>query len=80
MKRFTEMTFFEIVQNIDTLKTKYDSVFVSFFWQEKLKKWRLFVYSFKIRETQKDRIWEYLNGDLPLEKLRELAGFEKKGK
>lgn len=80
MKRFSEMSFFEIVENIDTLKTKYDGIFVSFFWREKVKKWRLFVYSFNIKETQKDRIWEYLNNDIELQLLQEIAGFEKKHK
>lgn len=72
------MSFVEIVENIDTLKTKYDGVFVSFFCHEKVRKWRIFIYSFNIKESQKDRIWEYLNNDIKLERLQELAGFEKK--
>lgn len=74
------MSFVEIVENVDTLKTKYNGVFVSFFCQEKVRKWRMFIYSFKIKESQKDRIWEYLNNDIELERLHELAGFEKKDK
>ena len=62
----------EAIKNLRTLKIQYDEFLMSFFTiKEKnkfIKETRDSIYSLLIEEFQKDRIWEYMNGDiLPLE-------------
>lgn len=70
------MSFKEIVINIEALKDKYDLALMSFFNFELLGKWKQFIYSFSIKEWQKDRIWECLNNDISTKELKNIAGFE----
>ena len=76
MRKYTDMSFREIVLNIETLKASYNVALMSFLNSEKLKLWKELIYSFNIREWQKDRLWEYLNNDISISELRTIAGFE----
>ena len=64
MKKISEMSYREIVNNIDKIKDKYDEVFLSFFVAEKIREWKDFIYSLKINDNQKNKLWEYLNEDI----------------
>lgn len=70
------MTFKEVIENIEALKDKYDLAFMSLFNYELIHKWKEFIYSFNLKEWQKDRVWECLNDDITINELRYIAGFE----
>lgn len=70
------MSFKEIVMNIEALKVNYNVALMSFFNVNKIYTWKQFIYSFNLKEWQKDRIWEYLNNDISINELRIIAGFE----
>lgn len=70
------MSFKEIVFNIKALKVNYNVALMSFFNYEKIGAWKQFIYSLNIREWQKDKIWEYLNNDISISELRQIAGFD----
>ena len=72
-----------IIDNIEVIKVQFVGVITSFscFEEEQkliyIQKIRKQVYSLKFPEWQRDRIWEYLNGDLPIEKLKKIVGANK---
>ncbi len=55
-----------------TLKELYKSLLMPFFNVKEIRFWRDLLYSLDIEEWKKDRIWEYLNGDVELEVLIEI--------
>ena len=66
------LTFEEILQNAEALKTRYQGFLSPFFNVEKIVKWRDYVYSLPIDEWKSDRIWEYLNDDITLDKFKRI--------
>lgn len=66
------LTFKEILQNAEALKTRYQGFLSPFFNAEKIVEWRDYVYSLPIEEWKSDRIWEYLNDDIPLDKFKRI--------
>lgn len=66
------LTFKEILQNAEALKTRYQGFLSPFFNVEKIVEWRDYVYSLPIEEWKSDRIWEYLNDDIPLDKFKRI--------
>ena len=66
------LTFKEILQNAEALKTRYQGFLSPFFNVERIVEWRDYVYSLPIEEWKSDRIWEYLNDDIPLDKFKRI--------
>lgn len=58
----------EIVANLRTLRFQYEGTLSSFFYLRDennfIKATRDNLYAMQLEEFQKDRIWEYMNGDL----------------
>ena len=66
------LTFKEILENAEALKTRYQGFLSPFFDSQKIIKWRDYIYSLPIDEWKSDRIWEYLNDDIPYEKFKKI--------
>ena len=66
------LSFEGILKNIQVLKTRYQGFLSPFFNVEKIVEWRDYVYSLPIEEWKSDRIWEYLNDDIPLDKFKRI--------
>lgn len=66
------LTFKEILQNAEALKTRYQGFLSPFFNVERIIEWRDYVYSLPIEEWKSDRIWEYLNDDITLDKFKRI--------
>lgn len=68
----------EVVNNIETIESEYTSTIVSFSCfnlKDKCKYIRQVkdqIYQLKMSETKRNRIWQYLNGDVDYESLLEL--------
>lgn len=70
------LTFKEILQNAEALKTRYQGFLSPFFNVKRIIEWRDYVYSLPIEEWKSDRIWEYLNDDITLEKFKRIFMFK----
>ena len=74
-----DLSFIEIVKCVGILKQSYDLFLVSFFsapsWVRavRIKDFRDIIYSMKLAEWKKDKIWEYLNNDMTLDELKNIA-------
>jgi hypothetical protein len=75
-----DLTFKEIVNNIQAMKSRYKRVLSLFSCGFDIKKKNNYIYQTKIeiyslfKETWKsDRIWNYMNDDLSYEELLEIA-------
>ena len=66
------LTFKEILQNAEALKTRYQGFLSPFFNVERIIEWRDYVYSLPIEEWKSDRLWEYLNDDITLDKFKRI--------
>lgn len=58
-----------IIDNGRALREMYNELLCPFFNVKKIREWRNMLYQLGIEEWIKDRIWEYLNGDIELEEL-----------
>lgn len=62
----------EILKHAEALKTEYKEVLASFLWHEGkkrlayIKEIKKTIYSLKIEEWKKNKIWEYFNDDIKL--------------
>ena len=68
-----------IQDNIEAIKSEYEGILLSFFWNELKEKCRFThdirtqVFNLnKIQYWQRERLWEVMNGDLEIEKFRRL--------
>lgn len=73
MEKNINITFKEIVKNCEELKLRYTESLTPFFNIKKIRLWKSAIYSLKMEEWKKDRIWEYLNGDIDIEVLKKLT-------
>ena len=60
------------IMNARTLKELYSGLLMPFFNEKEIRFWRNLLYSLNLEEWKKDRIWEYLNGDVELEILLDI--------
>ena len=65
-------TFKEVVLNIEALKSQYKEFLSPFFNNKKVVEWRDKIYALRMEEWRRDRLWEYLNGDIELDVLQKL--------
>lgn len=74
-----DLTYKEFIKNIEALKTNYNVFVASFFIFEAKQKlsfikcFKRQIYQLKFEKWKKDRIWEYLNGDIDIEVLKKLT-------
>ena len=73
MNNFEKMTFRQFVENCEALKSQYEEVLSPFFNVQLVRCWKKMIYGLNIEEWKKDRLWEYLNDDVPIELLRKLV-------
>jgi hypothetical protein len=66
------LSFEGILKNIEVLKTRYQGFLSPFFNVKRIVEWRDYVYSLPIEEWKSDRIWEYLNDDITLDKFKRI--------
>ena len=66
------LSFEGILKNIEALKTHYQEFLSPFFNVKRIIEWRDYVYSLPIEEWKSDRIWEYLNDDITLDKFKRI--------
>ena len=70
-----DWTFGEVVENLQALKLQYEEVLASFYYFDlkkavsKKREIKKIFYSFKLKDWQKDKIWEYMNGFETLQTL-----------
>lgn len=58
-----------IIDNGRTLRGMYNELLCPFFNEKEIRFWRNLLYQLELEEWKKDRIWEYLNGDIEIEEL-----------
>jgi hypothetical protein len=73
MNEFEKMTFRQFVENCEALKSQYEEVLSPFFNVQLVRCWKKMIYGLNIEEWKKDRLWEYLNDDVPIELLKKLV-------
>ena len=79
MEISSDWNFKYIQNNIEAIKSEYEGILLSFFWNEIKEKYKFThetrnkVFSLnKIQYWQRERLWEVMNGDLEIEKFRRL--------
>ena len=73
MNDFEKMTFRQFVENCEALKSQYEEVLSPFFNVQLVRCWKKMIYGLNIEEWKKDRLWEFLNDDVPIELLKKLV-------
>lgn len=72
MEDLFNITFKEFVNNCRVLKTQYDELFTPFFMAKTIRCWKVMIYSLNMPEWKKDKIWNFLNGDMEYDDLVKL--------
>lgn len=65
--------FYFLIDNIEVIKANYTRLLSPFFNKKNIMKYKAYIYSCKVAEWKKDKIWEYLNGDIESETFIEIA-------
>lgn len=73
MKELENFSFESFVDNIEAIKDTYVVFLSPFFDKKKIIFFKRTVYSFGVAEWKKDKVWEYLNGDINSEVFVEIA-------
>ena len=69
MKKEQKELFMKIVYNLKKYRRQFERLLSPIFCMEEIRRWRFGVYSLPLEESQKNFIWEYLNGDIEEEEL-----------
>lgn len=72
MNGIVDISFEDFVNNCEVLIDQYEGLLTPFFNAPAIRCWKVMIYSLKIAEWQKDRIWEVLNGDFEHEELKRI--------
>lgn len=72
MEKFSNITFKQFVESAKVLKDNYECLLIPFFRFKEIRCWKIMIYSLDIVSWKRDRLWEYLNGDLEYEELVKL--------
>lgn len=70
MSDIVNITFKQFIENCEALKLQYEENFAPFFNTEMVRCWKTMIYSLQMEEWKKDKIWETLNNDFPIEELK----------
>lgn len=62
-------TFYLFIESAKVLKDNYECLLMPFFRPREIKCWKKMIYSLDMSESRKDRLWNYLNGDIEYEEL-----------
>lgn len=62
----------DIIEYVRVLKTEYQKSLALFFDGKTIRKWRAKIYAFEIEEWKKERIWEFMNGDVDVDVLKHI--------
>ena len=67
---YSNITLKEFYDNIDMFKSEYDKIKQSSYVKlHEMREWKNWVYSLKMAEYKRDKIWEFLNNDLTKEEF-----------
>lgn len=64
MKKEQKKIFMKIVYNLKKYRRQFEELLSPVFCMQEIRKWRHDVYSLPLEESQRNFIWEYLNGDI----------------
>lgn len=73
MKDISNLTFRQFVESAQALKDNYECLLMPFFRPKEIRCWKTMIYSLNIAEWKRDKIWNYLNGDMEYEELVKLV-------
>lgn len=59
-RKYKDITLLDFLEVKEAFKKEFDTITT----REIIKEWRDFIYSLDMAEYKKDRMWEYLNGDM----------------
>lgn len=72
MNGIVDISFEELVESCEVLREQYEVLLTPFFDAKTIRCWKRMIYSLKMAEWKKDRIWEVLNGDFDYEELKRI--------
>lgn len=67
-----------LVDNIEVVKANYIRFLSPFFNRKMIIEYKTFIYSYQVAEWKKDKVWEFLNGDIEDIVFYEIANHLKK--
>ena len=77
MKNISGLTFNEFIENIEVIKDNYANLLSPFFDRKMIIFYKQTIYSFKIAEWKKDKLWEVLNNDITIEEFYQIVKYLK---
>lgn len=72
MENLSNITFKQFINNCKVLKAQYEELFTPFLMKKTIRCWKVMIYSLDMVEWKRDKIWNYLNGDIEYEELVKL--------
>jgi hypothetical protein len=73
MKDISILNFDEFIENIEVIKDNYTNLLSPFFDRKMIIFYKQKIYSFKIAEWKKDKLWETLNNDVSIEEFYQIV-------
>lgn len=61
--------FYLFIESAKVLKDNYECLLMPFFRPREVRCWKKMIYSLDMSEGRKDKLWNYLNGDIEYEEL-----------
>lgn len=77
MKDIIGLNFNEFIENIEVIKDNYTSLLSPFFDRKMIIFYKQTIYSFKIAEWKKDKLWEALNNDISIDEFYQIVKYLK---
>lgn len=77
MKDIIGLNFNEFIENIEVIKDNYMNLLSPFFDRKMIIFYKQTIYSFKIAEWKKDKLWEVLNNDISIEEFYQIVKYLK---
>lgn len=72
MINLENITVESFIVNYKVFKKTFDSFLTPFFNAKMVRQWKVTLYSLKIAEWKKDKIWETLNDDFTLDEFKKI--------
>lgn len=72
MENLSNITFKQFIESAKVLKDNFECLLTPFFRPKAIRCWKTMVYSLDMVEWKRDKIWNYLNGDIEYEELVKL--------
>ena len=77
MKDIIGLSFNDFIENIEVIKDNYTNLLSPFFDRKMIIFYKQMIYSFKIAEWKKDKLWEVLNNDITIEEFYQIVKYLK---